>query len=86
MSLVRILLSAVLIASVSSLAQEPTDKPAGQDRQRNADRNREAGESSSRDTRIDLSPPKDDAKNHPNSSIPSDEAAEESDVQEFHPW
>jgi tetratricopeptide (TPR) repeat protein len=86
MSLVRILLSAVLIASVSSLAQQPTDKPAGQDRQRNADRNREAGESSSRDTRIDLSPPKDDAKNHPNSSIPSDETAEESDVQEFHPW
>src|SRR2546428_365151 len=30
-----------------------------------SDRNREAGESSSRDTRIDLSPPKDDEKNHP---------------------
>ena len=29
------------------------------------DRDKEAGESSSRDTKIDLSPPKDDAKDHP---------------------
>ena len=29
----------------------------------------EAGESSSRDTRVDISPPKDDAKNHPNSGV-----------------
>jgi len=51
------------------------------------DRNAEAGESSSRDTRVDLSPPKDDAKNHPNSGVvdtdPEDEPA---DVQEMHPW
>ncbi len=52
----------------------------------------DAPESSSRDTRIDTTPPKDDAKNHPNSeeavsdleaSSPSDSS---SDVQEFHPW
>jgi len=47
----------------------------------------EAGESSSRDTRVDLSPPKDDAKNHPTSGVvdtnPEDEPA---DVQEMHPW
>jgi len=53
-----------------------------------SERNKEAGESSSRDTRIDLSPPKDDAKNHPDSGAAvSDAEAEMSpDVQEFHPW
>src|SRR5579872_1397682 len=57
--------------------------PPRSDRARNA----EAGESSSQDTRVDLSPPKDDAKNHPNSGVvdtnPEDEPA---DVQEMHPW
>ena len=53
-------------------------------------------ESSSRDTRIDTTPPKDDAKNHPNSQdVVSDLEApppgdsnsnSSSDVQEFHPW
>jgi tetratricopeptide (TPR) repeat protein len=51
-------------------------------------RDAEAGESSSRDTRVDLSPPKDDAKNHPMSGVvhtnPEDESA--GDVQEMHPW
>jgi tetratricopeptide (TPR) repeat protein len=59
-----------------------------------AARNREAEESSSRDTRIDLSPPKDDAKNHPNSKdaiagLDIPEASDTSDtsgIQEFHPW
>jgi tetratricopeptide (TPR) repeat protein len=42
--------------------------------------------SSSKDTRIDLSPPKDDAKNHPDSTaIITDEEAP-SDVDEMHPW
>ncbi len=48
----------------------------------------EAGQSSSRDTRGDISPPKDDAKNHPGSGVvdtnPEDEPA--GDVQEMHPW
>lgn len=48
----------------------------------------EAGESSSRDTRVDISPPKDDVKNHPNGGVvetnPEDEP--EADVQEMHPW
>lgn len=54
-----------------------------------SDRNKEAGDSSSRDTRIDISPPKDDAKNHPTSSADpdgEDESDASSDVQEFHPW
>lgn len=53
-----------------------------------SERDKEAGESSSRDTRIDLSPPPDDAKDHPYSTIPSDGAddAPSADVQEFHPY
>lgn len=48
-------------------------------------------ESSSRETRTDISPPKDDAKNHPDSkSAVSDmepaEIPDGSGVQEFHPW
>lgn len=82
----RILLPVLITAVGVVLAQEPTDKPSDQDRERHSERSREAGESSSRDSRIDLSPPKDDAKNHPNSSIPSENDIETSDVQEFHPW
>jgi len=53
-----------------------------------SERDKEAGESSSRDTRIDLSPPPNDAKDHPYSTIPSDEVpdATPGDVQEFHPY
>lgn len=55
-----------------------------------SDRDQEAGESSSADTRIDISPPKDDAKNHPFSkgsvSDAEDASTGNSDVSEFHPW
>jgi tetratricopeptide (TPR) repeat protein len=55
-----------------------------------SDREQEAGESSSADTRIDISPPKDDAKNHPFSkgsvSDAEDASAGAGDVSEFHPW
>jgi len=48
---------------------------------------RPAGVSSSHDTRIDISPPKDDAKDHPGSASPTTHSGEdESDVQEMHPW
>ncbi len=51
-----------------------------------SERSREAGESSSRDSRIDLSPPPNDKKDHPNSSIPMEDPGDNtsSDVQEFH--
>jgi tetratricopeptide (TPR) repeat protein len=51
-----------------------------------SDRNKEAGESSSRDNQIDLSPPSNDAKEHPNSALPRDDSDDNSsgDVQEFH--
>jgi tetratricopeptide (TPR) repeat protein len=45
------------------------------------------GESSSRDTRIDLSPPKDDDKNRPkNAPAPDASGQSSSDVQELHPF
>lgn len=49
---------------------------------------RTAGVSSSRDTRIDISPPPDDAKAHPNSAgaTADPDAEDTSDVQEMHPW
>ena len=75
-------LIAVLALTTSFLlAQDSSSKPSDP----------AAQESSSRDTRTDTSPPKDDAKNHPNSSsavanLESDLAPDSSDVQEFHPW
>ena len=70
----------------------PSDKAPGQNEAPpRYDRDKEAGESSSRDTKIDISPPKDDDKNHPLSSTAVSDAEIEaapapSDVQEFHPW
>jgi tetratricopeptide (TPR) repeat protein len=79
------LLSGCFIAPALAQDSGPADNQAP----RRSDRDKEAGESSSRETRIDLSPPSDDAKNHPNSaaSLPDDEGEDASaDVQEFHPW
>lgn len=48
---------------------------------------RETEESSSKDTRIDLSPPADDAKKHPESGAAITDAQDtNTDVQEFQPW
>lgn len=72
----------MLAASISLAQESPSDKAS--------ERNREAEESSSRDTRIDISPPKDDAKNHPYSKTAvADVTADEPDttgVQELRPW
>jgi tetratricopeptide (TPR) repeat protein len=84
-------LTSVLVLSISFGGwvlgqQEPA--PGNNQEPPRTERNKEAGESSSRDTRIDLSPPKDDAKSHPHSGAAvSDAEAEMSpDVQEFHAW
>jgi tetratricopeptide (TPR) repeat protein len=66
----------------------PNDAPPrSQDDDRSKDRETEAGESSSRDTRGDISPPKNDVKDHPNSGAsdtnPEDDTG---DVSELHPW
>ncbi len=43
--------------------------------------------SSSRAIPLDLSPPKDDRKDHPNSRLPGDDDEDaDTEVQEFHPW
>ncbi len=78
----QLLVLGVLLGTL--LAQQNSPQPS--------ERSREAEESSSRDTRIDISPPKDDAKKHPNSAdAVSDLTADanpeaSSDVEEFHPW
>src|ERR1700674_2997808 len=76
--------------------QQPATPPARDQSSSRSDldRDKEAKESSSRDTRIDIAPPKDDTKNHPNSGVAVSEAgktvpevdAAPRDVQEFHPW
>jgi len=87
---VRIRFLIVLLALLTSisLAQDSSDKAAAE---RSAARSREAEESSSRDTRIDISPPKNDAKSHPGSKAAVEdldipENIDVSGVQEFHPW
>ena len=97
---IRFLMFFLALLTTVSLAQDSPDKTAPD---KNSDQtasdkaaahNREAEESSSRDTRIDLSPPKDDAKNHPASKdavealgIPgTTDNPDNSGIQEFHPW
>ena len=70
----------------SKSPQEPSPNPPPP----RSDRNAEAGESSSRDTKIDLSPPRDDDKKHPYSqgAVSDEEESAEgtNEVSEFHPW
>jgi tetratricopeptide (TPR) repeat protein len=84
-----LLLATLTLAVVACAAQDSGVNKASP--QSAADRNREAQESSSHDTRVDISPPKDDAKNHPASKdavedLEGSEAVDASGVQEFHPW
>src|SRR5271167_1979016 len=72
------------------LGQQPSSEPPSS---QTPPRSVEAEESSSHDTRIDISAPKDDAKNHPASkdAVADLEADAVPDtigdgVQEFHPW
>lgn len=81
---IPISIMAPVLASALCLAQQSSSE-------KTSERNREAQESSSRDTRIDISPPKNDAKDHPASKsaiADLDDTAKPpaSDVQEFHPW
>jgi tetratricopeptide (TPR) repeat protein len=88
---IRFLIVCLALLTTISLAQDSPDKTASD---KTASQSPETGESSSHDTRIDISPPKDDAKNHPASkdAIAGLGIAEASDnpdtsgIQEFHPW
>jgi tetratricopeptide (TPR) repeat protein len=71
------------------MAQQDDDSLSKASRQDEKEKNtaRATEESSSKDTRVDLSPPKDDEKNHPMSAAAISDAQEApSDVQELHPW
>lgn len=96
----------LLMAAAYSLAQQPSSDPdtsgqgspaqssssqSAQDSSKQADTDREPEESSSRDARTDLTPPKDDAKNHPYSKsavadLEPTPPADTTGVEEFHPW
>jgi tetratricopeptide (TPR) repeat protein len=77
-----------LAAQVDQLPQS-NQGPGKSDAPPRYERDKEAGESSSRDTKIDIAPPKDDEKSHPLSGSAVSDAqmdAVPTDVQEFHPW
>ncbi len=87
------LMICLALLTTPSLAQDSSDKAAPDKTasDKSASQSREAEASSSHDTRIDISPPKDDAKNHPYSkaAVSDLDVADEPDnsgVQEFHPW
>jgi tetratricopeptide (TPR) repeat protein len=76
-----IILTAVCLAGLflSAHAQQGEDKSASTVKAEE--------ESSSKDTRIDLTPPANDEKNHPTSNAAVSDAKDAaSDVQELHPW
>jgi tetratricopeptide (TPR) repeat protein len=79
----------LMLWNLPAVSQTEGSSPAQSENQRDKadDSAREAEQSSSKDTRIDLSPPRDDQKNHPQSGtavVDAQDAA--SDVQEMHPW
>lgn len=90
----RFLMICLALLTAFSLAQDSSDKAAAEKpaSDKPAAQSREATDegSSSHDTRIDIRPPKDDAKNHPYSKAAvadlDVEEADSSGVQEFHPW
>jgi tetratricopeptide (TPR) repeat protein len=90
---IRFLIVFLALLTTFSLAQDAPDKAASDKTasDKAAARNNEAGVSSSLDTRINISPPKDDAKNHPASKsavadLEVGDSPDTSGVQEFHPW
>jgi tetratricopeptide (TPR) repeat protein len=67
--------------------QQPSPE-ANPNPEANKEASKEAGMSSSKNTQIDLSPPSDDAKTHPDSgsAIMDSESGDNPDVQEMHAW
>jgi tetratricopeptide (TPR) repeat protein len=85
----RLLAPAILTLSFvfPACAQDEDSAPPQNQADRATSNARSAEESSSKDTQIDLSPPKDDAKNHPVSgSAIADAEDAGADVQEFRSW
>ena len=84
----RVSLTIFCVALFTQAQQDEPSSPQAEGQQdKSASSAKSAEESSSKDTRIDLSPPKDDQKNHPMSGAAVADAEEAaSDVQEFRPW
>jgi tetratricopeptide (TPR) repeat protein len=78
-------LSAVAFAQVDQLPPD-TKAPGANQAPPRYDHSAPPGESSSRDTKIDFSPPPDDAKGHPNSSSTGSADDSTNEVQQLHPW
>src|SRR5579864_4549607 len=77
----------VLCLSASILAQQDEPSASQKSEQKDRSSSREAELSSSKDTRIDLSPPADDTKKHPESGAAVMDARDAAgDVQEFQAW
>ncbi len=85
----------VLLAGTLAFAQQSAPPPAdpvpgaNDAPPRSADdtaRDIEAGESSSRDTRIDIAPPKNDVKDHPGIGTGTNPEDDTGEVGEMHPW
>ncbi|MGH7870542.1 MAG: hypothetical protein ACREP9_23565, partial [Candidatus Dormibacteraceae bacterium] len=71
----------------SAQQDEDSSPQAPRKEQKEVQAARATEESSSKDTRVDLSPPSNDEKSHPMSAAAVSDAQEEpSDVQELHPW
>ena len=76
---------ATLSLLVAAQQDGPSSPPSKEDQSESSARATEM--SSSKDTRVDLSPPANDQKEHPNSGVAvSDLEDAASDVQELHPW
>lgn len=87
--LIFLLAACLCLASPGVGQRQEGEKDANQNQPPpRSERSKEAGESSSRDTLIDLNPPSNDAKDHPNSTLPpyDTDATTPGDVQEFHPF
>ncbi len=85
---IRFLIVLLALLTTLSLAQDSPDKTAPD---KAAAPDRDGQQSSSRDTRIDTSPPRDDAKSHPGSKdvaadLEAPDTPDTSGIQEFHPW
>ena len=79
---------AVIAISVTALSLAIPVRAQNEPQQDQSESSARASEmSSSKDTRIDLSPPANDQKNHPMSGAAVSDAEDAaSDVQELHPW
>lgn len=73
----------------STPARHPNLEPPHSDRVNADSLGNDSGDSSSKDEKVDLSPPNDDTKTHPHSAdVLMDEgsSSDSGDVSEFHPW